>query len=627
MIQPMRSKAGGVAPGGAPQPTTPPPSQDAVWQFDQRQGKWAWVIPVVTALAGAYASRQQAQASNQPRTGVTNQTTTQNPYMNDLTQPDIIALLNLQRNLINQGPAQIGGPEAAPNYRPQPGAAPPPAANNPSGGARPGGIARPGGAGANQGPGANNNTKAGGTAQGAPIVTQGGQQGIIGKNGKFQPLGKAALAKAQGGGGAGAGGAGGGGAGGQNLNTVQGISSAVARAGMNAGNDPTSLAAQQATRNILAGQGGADSGTGYQHHNPINDALAQRLQSEQYDADELLRQFLGDDWQSTGQSTPTTSAKGYARYSATAGPGGEESWNRGGMVDSTRAPGTFNDTVKRLLDEQVNQADIQAIIDAQNADITRGMQRQMWDLDAASQGTGRFGGDMWAGLQRQARGDAVDQMGTFASQTRLGAQADLRDMYQNLLGQVNTRDIALMNDGTQRAGIAAAGSGGGGGNQQAFDLERRGQNLQALSLLMQGQQHSTGQLSGLGDRLSQDQLGAINQSQGLAGVNLAGLGQANNAASNLAGMHAADNQLAAARAAARTQQSIANAQLNQSAQMFNANAAQQQVDNYLRTLAGIGGMGGTSTTQGTNVVPGLGVNPTRAALQGALGGGLAGYGG
>ena len=45
--------------------------------------------------------------------------------------------------------------------------------------------------------------------------------------------------------------------------------------------------------------------------------------------------------------------------------------------------------------------------DAQNADVTRGMQGDLWALDAQAQGTGRFGGDVWGGLAGQARQGAA----------------------------------------------------------------------------------------------------------------------------------------------------------------------------------------------------------------------------
>jgi hypothetical protein len=60
--------------------------------------------------------------------------------------------------------------------------------------------------------------------------------------------------------------------------------------------------------------------------------------------------------------------------------------------------------------------------------------------------------------------------------------------------------------------------------------------------------------------------------------------------------------------------------------MMEAEAPQRMINDYLRSVGIIGGMGGTSTTQGTNVVPGAGASTGSAAALGVLGGGLTGAG-
>jgi hypothetical protein len=274
----------------------------------------------------------------------------------------------------------------------------------------------------------------------------------------------------------------------------------------------------------------------------------------------------------------------------------------------------FATQVRQLMDQGANDADIQAVIDAMNGDVTRGMQGDLWALDAQAQGTGRFGGDMWSGLANQARSGAAREMATNASSTRLNELAQRRAMQQGLLGQVNTRDLGAMQDATQRYGIDASASAAGAGAGDAAAATRRAQDLQALGMLMNNQQFGTNQLAGLGGQLSSDQLNAIGAAPSLAGIGLSGLGQAGNSAQTLAGMDAARLQ-------AQTSRGIANSQLNQQAQMWNAGQGQQQIQDYLQLLQGIGGMGGYSNTQGQNVVPGLGVNPNAAALMG----GYAGY--
>lgn len=409
------------------------------------------------------------------------------------------------------------------------------------------------------------------------------------------------------------------------------VSAEVSRQGLAAGSDPYTRTAQTAGQAILSGQGGAGSGTGYQGYNPINDALAQRLLTEPNDAEALLRQFVGNGGTvGGGGGGPAGTGGGgmggrYVTYGGNvANASGSTAANAmmGAGAGGAAVPDTvgnsnayFATELKKLMDSGANDADIQAVIDAANADVLRNQQTALWDLDAAAQGAGRLGGDTWAALGGQARSDAAKQMLTNASGVRLGEVANRRALYQNLLGQVNSRDLAAMQDATQRYGIQQAASSAGAGAGAAAAAQERGQNLQALLAIQQGQQFGTGQLAGLGGQLSGDQLNAIGMAPGLAGINLSGLGAANQAVGNQVALRGA-----------QIQGGVARAGQNLQAQMFNSGLQQQQVNDYLRTVLGIGGLGGTSHTEGQNVVPGLGVNPIGAGIQGGLGAGLAAYG-
>lgn len=561
-------------------------------------------MDLVNAGLGAYAGYQNAQNANQSRTTTTNQTTTQNPFGINLIGPDIEAALDVQRQLMEQGPAHIGGRGTEPTYGWGAQSAAPagsaPARNAAGGGGASGGA---------------------GGGGGKPTVWTNarGQQMTLNAAGQAVPYR---------GGGAGAGA----GAGQPQVNYADphSVSAAVAQAGLNAGNDPTTRAAQQGVQNILSGQGGADSGgTGFQGYNPINDWLAQQLQGDvgQRDASNLLHQYLGVG----NQSGADMSGGGYngggggnngpftvVHYAGSggSGSGGYGSSSGGGQVPDTvgNSNSYFATQLKQLMDSQANDADLQAVIDAANADTNRGLQQSLWGLDAQAQGTGRFGGDTYAGLSSQARSDAAKQMSNQASATRLGELQNRRALYENLLGQVNTRDLGAMNDATQRYGIDASAAASRAGSADAAAATKRAQDLQAIGMLMQNDQFGISQLGDLGGQLSQDQLGAIGLAPGLAGIGLSGLGQANNAAGNMYGMDAAHLQ-------AQTSRGIANAQLNQQAQQYNAQAQQNAVNDYMRTILGIGNMGGTTTTTGTNVVPGIGVNPYAAGAYG----GWAGY--
>lgn len=549
-----------------------------------------WTDYIDDALA-AYGGYQSARQANRPTSQRTDQTTTQNPFGLPLIAPDIEAALDYQRQLMSGGPRYVGG-----------GA---PARGGGAGGGARGGTA-PAGGGARAGrPTTWTNARGETMTMGAGgRAVRATNQGGTTPGGTPSPAGPAAP---QG---------------------IEGISNEVARRAFDAGNDSTTMAARQGVENILAGQG---QGSGFGTYNPINDYLAGELHGdvEGRDAANLIRNFLGvgadGTYRGDGGGFSGSSGRG-ARYGPPAYvqqmTGGSSTTPGGGGVPDTvgNSNAYFATQLRELMDSEANDADLQAMIDAQNADVTRSMRDDLWALDAQAQGTGRYGGDMWAGLSNQARTGAAQQAGINASRTRLGELENRRALYANLLGQVNTRDLGAMQDRTQRYGIDASARAAGAGASEAAALQRRGQDLQALMGLLGHDEFNVGALGGLGEQLSGDQFNAIGMAPGLAGVGLSGLGLANDAAGNLVANRGNDVSLRNAQMAAGT----ARAGMNLERDMFNSQAPQNLVNNYMSMIRGIGGMGGTSHTAGTNVVPGAGINPWAAA---ALAGGSNYYGG
>jgi hypothetical protein len=127
---PYKDAPGATGPtGGRPipdPPTTPPPEGYRYeLQTDPQTGEKWWQLAV--AAVGAIGSYLSARQANKPRTNETDQTTTQTPYLADLYRPDIEAILNYQRDLINQGPHYVGNQRFWPtSSSPQPGRAPAP---------------------------------------------------------------------------------------------------------------------------------------------------------------------------------------------------------------------------------------------------------------------------------------------------------------------------------------------------------------------------------------------------------------------------------------------------------------------------------------------------------------------
>jgi hypothetical protein len=105
--------------------SAPPPGYQ--WQLQTGpDGRKFWGV-VIAAAIGAIGSYMQARQANKPsnRTGYTDQTTTQSPYLAGMIQPDLEAILSYQRSLINQGPIYVGPEATWPRYSsPQAGRAP-----------------------------------------------------------------------------------------------------------------------------------------------------------------------------------------------------------------------------------------------------------------------------------------------------------------------------------------------------------------------------------------------------------------------------------------------------------------------------------------------------------------------
>jgi hypothetical protein len=616
---------------------------------DQVHCRHTWAAIAVgagSAIVGAYSAHQQANAANKPRTAYTDQTTTQNPYLSDTLFPDIGSVLAYQRGMANQGAPQI---DAHGNvyYTPLP-----TADSGTNSTPYYGGSGGAGGAGAGAG-GAGGGAAPGRGGKGpATWVNAKGQTMTMGAGGKAVPYTGQGGA---GGAGTGTGGTGGGGAGAPStdFNDPRSISAAVARRGLDAGNTSTQTGARNLMSNIwgAAGTPGGSSGTGsteqtgFEGYNPILNRLAGTLQGNvdtgNGQAQDLLLNFLGEDRRAGGASSSSGAGPGSGHGNDDGfgnGYGGAVTYinpntgspvsgsgsggNYGGVPDTMVPSSFFGDQTRKLFDDPTNNADLQTVIDSMNADAQRGMYADLTQLDAASQGSGRLGGDTWKSVGNDARRTADQAMLSNSANVRLTDRAQRTAAKLQALGLVNQRDLGLLDSNTSRDNTATAAAASGAGTAAQLALAQRGQDLNAIQSLMQGEQFNIGQLGGVGQQLSSDRLGSLGMVPGLEGVGLSGLNAALGAAGNDVTMRGQDMGLREAQIGAGT----ARAGLAQQRGIFNATQQQGSVNDYLRTVLGIGGMGGTSTTQGTNVQPGLGVSPGGAAVQGALGGAATGLG-
>lgn len=378
---------------------------------------------------------------------------------------------------------------------------------------------------------------------------------------------------------------------------------------------------------------GAGAGTGFEGYNPILADLANELGGSSMDIPmDLLMDFLGENNRSGGGGPAAAgggggggrppAGSGYIVPRGSAG-GAAAIGGGGGFVPDTGAGGgTFQRELDRVFSEEANEEEIAAVLDSMAGDIERKGAGQIADLEARAMGKGRFGGDWHAARVTDAKRAQVEELAQISSQLRYGDLNQRRQARLRALEILNSRDVAAMSDATQRAGISASAGSAAAGRDLARELAEmenaralRGQDLSAIGSLMQGQQFGLSSLMGLGERLSGDRLASLSMVPQFEGLGLAGLDRALGAAGGLGELEAGD---AAARARA--------AGANRNAAMMQIEAPQRMLNDYLRTVGVIGGMGGTSTTQGTNVVPGAGVSTGATALQGGLGGGLAAAG-
>ncbi len=570
---------------------------------------------VIVAGGAAYAANKAAKAQKEAAKlaaggSTTNQTTKQTPYGNDYLQGDVNAILEMQRRAAQQGAPQIG-PGGALTYARQGGGMT--SAAQPSNAAVvPAGYRK--------------------NAQGK-VVPIG--LGDARKNGTPLPGAKSATTptappKPTG------------------PQTPEEIFRQVAQQGLNAGNTQTQAQARAGIGNVLgAAGGGGPEHTGFEGYNPVLDRLTGRLETsaDQNNARDLLLGFLNENARGGGGASAASPTSGsnkrvpgdpysgrVAQMYTPSGPGGTNTGiaNFGGVPDTMVPESFFGTQTRKMFDEQANEGELAALIDAMNKDTERGMFRDLAQLDAAAQGSGRFGGDMFKGMNSDARRAALEEMAQSSAGIRVGDREARRQALLANLGMVNQRDLGLLGANVQREGIAAgersssaASAAAAAGQADQLALARRGQDLSALGALMDNEQFGLGQLGQIGGQLSQDRINTLGLVPGLEGIGLQGLNIANAAGGGMVDMRGQDTS----RSIANMQTKLGQQQLNQQAGIFNAQQQQQQVNDYLRTVLGIGGLGGTTQTNGTNTQPvGALPNGTANAIVAGLGAGLSTYG-
>jgi hypothetical protein len=561
---------------------------------------------VVSAAAAAYSAKKQADASNKAAKAANQSqefSRTNLPYMNDALQGPIQEILARQAALFNNAapppaPTPSSGDMANNNVTPKPKPAGPvpakPVANTPA-------------------PAAGGKTFGGYTA--AQLAANPSLVSKLGANARqaYQQYGGPGGSSA---------------APAPNLNSANGILSEVAKQGLNAGKSPMIDDATNFTRGTL-------NSTNFTGRNDILSDLTDRLGGASFDSPtDLLKGFLGGNYDGGGASTKSGSSSGSGGssgggysggggYSPPAGSAyGFAGGASGSAVPDATGYGTFGTEVRQIFENaKKNPADdpnVQAMIESLKRESLQGHQRSVADLDARSEASGRFGGGAWADARSLANEQYDEGLQGQIASVYVGQRQSALDRAMAALGLVNNRDVASMSDATQREGIAASSAASSAGLSAQMDLARRGQDLDAINSLMKHQEFGISTLGSLGSQLSDDQFKALGSVSDLSGIGLNGLNIAGNAGNAMAGLQGS-------LASSNVQRSIANNALNFEKQKYQDYLPQQQINDYLRTIGLIGGMGGTQTgvNPGANVPY---VNATAAALMGGAGGALTAYG-
>lgn len=452
-------------------------------------------------------------------------------------------------------------------------------------------------------------------------------------------------------GGRGGGGGGGGGGAGGGVNSSQpsldssvalrdnaaGIFSEAAQRGFDMRDNEAARLATGGMAGILAG-GGA---TGFEGYNPVLADLTGRLGGANFDrGTDILMNFLGENNRAlagtgagSGSGAAGGSAAGSSGYPGTVGPrltvrspsvaGGV---GGGGVVPDATGRGLFGTEVRKIFDEEANEEEIAAVIDSMRGDLERSKFSSMADLEARAAGVGRFGGDSHRSDIAAANARFAEELGQISAQLRYGDLTERRNARLAALNLLNNRDVAAMSDQTARAGINASA----GASRYATDIGRelglRGQDLDAIGMMLGHDASGLQLLAGLGGQLSGDQLAAIGMAPGIAGIELGGLEAALGGGSGIGNLYGIDQGTRASMYGSEQAASAARASTNLQRGIYNAESGQRALDNYLRTVLPIAAAGGTVTQQGTNVVPGQGYNTGAALAMGGLGGYLTSYG-
>lgn len=318
----------------------------------------------------------------------------------------------------------------------------------------------------------------------------------------------------------------------------------------------------------------------------------------------------------------------YVGYGYAPGTGGSFSAHNGagggGQVPDTVGPSNsfFAQQIKALFDparlDPANDPTMQPTLDAMRKENVQDLLASIQDLTAQAENQGAYGSGLYQAMTGRAREQSMESLDGAIAALLHGAREGALGRQMQGLDQTNTRDLAAMQDMTNRYGIdaqaAAASAGAGAAAADAAEARK----LQAMSLLLGGKMDILGLRGNMANMTQSGQLGAMNGAMGLGNMGMQGLGMQGDIGGNilgsLLGYQNSQNQYDLGRRGIGVQRG----QLDLANRQFQDQVSQGSLNDLLNIIMGIGGMGGTNNQPGQYIPSGP--DPFMAALMGGLGG-------
>lgn len=304
--------------------------------------------------------------------------------------------------------------------------------------------------------------------------------------------------------------------------------------------------------------------------------------------------------------------------------------NGAGQVPDTVGPSDsfFAKQIKALFDsarlDPANDPTMQATLEAMRRENGQDLLSSIQDLTAQAENQGAYGSGLYRAMTGQAREQSMESLDSAIAGLLHGAREGALGRQMQGLNETNTRDIAAMQDLTNRYGIDASSAAAGAASGAAAADAAEGRRLQAMNMLLGGQMDILGLRGNMANMTQSGQLGAMNGAMGLGQMAQQGLGMQGDIGQNVLGSLLGYNNSQLQYDLGRRGIGVQRGQLDLANRQFQDQVTQGSLNDLLNIIMGVGGMGGTNNQPGQYLPSGP--DPFTAALMGGFGGYLQGRG-